>query len=500
MERESLYTDSLIQAMAARAAGGIVLAQVERLAPDDSLPVDRIRIPAVLVDGVVVARPENHWMSYITEYNPAFAADPDAPPAALSPMPLDERKLIARRALLEVAPDQVVNLGIGMPEGVALVAEEEGVLACFTLTTEPGVHGGVGASGGDFGPARGYDALLDMNQQFDFYGGGGLDACFLGMAEVTPAGDVNVTRVGPALKGPGGFIDISQSTHRVNLLGTFTAGGLEVAAEGGRLVIRREGRIRKFVRSVPEVAFSGATAVARGQRVRYITERCVFALTPEGLELVEIAPGIDLQTQVLDLMDFAPIVRRPPRLMDPRAFAPGRMGLREARFALDMPRRLRLDAAAGALYVDLSGASITDPAAADAAAGAVERLFAARPGLSGAVDVFVNYDGFDCRADLAAPLAARARALERAHYRSVRRVASARFARRGFADAAGVALREAYSPDEVYHLLRSVGLDVPRAAAEDLCARCGGPGGAVPSARLPALVDALLAQGGGKRW
>ncbi len=505
MERESLYADNLIQAMAARAAGGIVLAQVERLAPDDSLPVDRVRIPAALVDGVVLARPENHWMSYVTQYDPAFAADEAAPPgaaplgAAPGQMPLDERKIIARRALLEVAPDQVVNLGIGMAEGVALVAEEEGVLGSFTLTTEPGVHGGVGASGGDFGPARGYDALLDMNQQFDFYGGGGLDVCFLGMAEVTPAGDVNVTRVGPALKGPGGFIDISQSTPRVNLLGTFTAGGLEVAAEGGRLVVRREGRIRKFVRSVPEAAFSGATAVARGQRVRYITERCVFALTPEGLELVEIAPGIDLQTQVLDLMDFAPIVRRPPRLMDPRAFAPGRMGLREARFTLDMAGRLRHDAEAGTLYVDLSGASVTDPAALDAAAGAVERFFAARPGLSGAVHVFVNYDGFDCRADLVAPLAARARALERAHYRSVRRVASARFARRGLADALGVALRVAYSPDEVFHLLRSVGLDVSRAAAADLCARCGGPGG-VPSARLPALVDALLAQGGERRW
>jgi propionate CoA-transferase len=237
-------------------------------------------------------------MSYVTQYDPALAAEPGAPPAPPDPMPLDERKVVARRALLEARPGDAVNLGIGLPEGVAGVAAEEGVLRRLTLTTQAGVHGGVGAAGGDFGPARGYAALLALDQQFDFYSGGGLDACFLGMAGVTAAGDVNVTRVGPALKGVGGFVDISQSTPRVNLLGAFTAGGLRVAVAGGRVVVAREGAARKFVRAVPEAAFSGANAAARGQRVRYITERCVFALTPAGLELEEIAPGIDLQTQV----------------------------------------------------------------------------------------------------------------------------------------------------------------------------------------------------------
>jgi hypothetical protein len=186
MERESLYVDNLIQAMAARASGGLVLAQVERVATENSLRPRDVRIPGTLVDGVVIASPENHWMSYVTEYNPGFTAEIKTP-VSLGSMGMDERKIIARRGLLEVVPDQVVNLGIGMAEGVALVAEEEKILSFFTLTTEPGVHGGVGASGHDFGPAKNYDAMLDMNQQFDFYNGGGLDVCFLGMAQVTAA-------------------------------------------------------------------------------------------------------------------------------------------------------------------------------------------------------------------------------------------------------------------------------------------------------------------------
>ena len=252
--------------------------------------------------------------------------------------------------------------------------------------------------------------------------------------------------------------------------------------------------------AIPEVAFSGANAVARRQLVRYITERCVFELTPEGLELAEIAPGIDLQTQILDQMGFAPRMRRPPRPMNPAIFREGRMGLLESLFTLDMDKRLRLSADARTLYIDLHGVSVTSTDAVARIGGAIEAFFARAPELARRVDVLVNYDGFDCRADLAAPLAARARALERAHYRSVRRVAPARFARRGLADAAGLVLREAYTPDEAFHLLRSVGLDVPRAEVEGLCARCGGPGGAVPSARLPALVDLLLAQGPVRRW
>jgi propionate CoA-transferase len=414
MERESLYVDNLIQAMAARASGGLVLCQVERVATENSLRPRDVKIPGTLVDGVVIASPENHWMSYITEYNPGFTSEIKTP-VSLGAMAMDERKVIARRGLLEVVPDQVVNLGIGMAEGVALVAEEEKILSFFTLTTEPGVHGGVGASGHDFGPAKNYDAMLDMNQQFDFYNGGGLDVCFLGMAQVAPTGDVNVTRVGPALKGPGGFIDISQSTKRVNLMGTFTTGGLEVAVQDGKLVITKEGTIRKFVKTIPEIAFSGSNAVSRSQLVHYITERCVFALTPEGLELIEIAPGIDLQTQVLDLMDFAPIMRRPPRLMDARIFGPGRMRLLESLYSLDMAERLTYNADTRTLYIDLHGVSVTSPEAVTDIFAAIDAFFAKAPALAKKVDVFVNYDGFDCREELVDSFAARALAAETRH-------------------------------------------------------------------------------------
>ncbi len=304
MERESLYVDNLIQAMAARATGGIVLAQVERVATENSLRPRQVKIPGTLVDGIVIASPENHWMSYVTKFDAGYSSEIKAS-IALDPIGMDERKIIARRSLLEIVPNQVVNLGVGIPEGVALVAEEEKLLDYFTLTTAAGVHGGVESAGDDIGTAKNYNAILDLNQQFDYYNGGGLDVCFLGMGEVTAAGDVNVTRVGNTIKGPGSFIDVSQSTKRVNLVGSFTSGGLEVAVEDGRLVIKREGEHHKFVAHIPEVSFSGANAVSRGQLVHYITERAVFALSPEGLELIEVAPGIDVQTQVLRVVGAA---------------------------------------------------------------------------------------------------------------------------------------------------------------------------------------------------
>ena len=492
MERESLYVDNLIQAMAARASGGIVLCQVERVATENSLRPRDVKIPGTLVDGVVVAKPENHWMSYITPYNPGFTSEIKTP-VSLESMEFDERKIIARRAVLEVVPNQVVNLGIGMAEGVALVAEEEKILNYFTLTTEPGVHGGVGASGHDFGPAKNYDAILDMNQQFDFYNGGGLDVCFLGMAQVTAEGDVNVTRVGPSLKGPGGFIDISQSTKRVNLVGTFTTGGLEVAAEDGKLVIKKEGKVKKFVSKIPEITFSGSNAVSRGQLVHYITERCVFALTAEGLELVEIAPGIDLQTQVLDQMEFKPVMRQPPRLMDARIFAPGRMRLLESLYSLDMSTRLHFVEETKTLYIDLHGVSVTTPDVISEIMDNVEKFFLENPKFTKRVDVFVNYDGFDCREELVADFTARVAALEEKYYGTVRRMSSAGFARHKLADSMSVTLQKSYNTNEVYDLLRSMGHSVSRATVATLCARfdTDDQKGKISTEELNAIIQAL---------
>ena len=494
MERESLYVDNLIQAMAARATGGIVLCQVERVATENSLRPRDVKIPGTLVDGVVVAKPENHWMSYISEYNPGFTSEIKTP-VSLNAMEFDERKIIARRAVLEVVPNQVVNLGIGMAEGVALVAEEEKILSFFTLTTEPGVHGGVGASGHDFGPAKNYDAILDMNQQFDFYNGGGLDVCFLGMAQVTASGDVNVTRVGPALKGPGGFIDISQSTKRVNLVGTFTTGGLEVAAEDGKLVIKKEGKIKKFVKSIPEITFSGSNAVSRNQLVHYITERCVFALTPEGLELIEIAPGIDLQTQILDLMDFKPVMKQPPRLMDERIFLPGRMKLLESLYSLDMGKRLHYNADTKTLYIDLHGVSVTTPDIIADIMGTIDKFFVDNPQVAKKVDVFVNYDGFDCREELVKDFTDRAHDCEQKYYGTVRRMSSAGFARHKLADSMSMTLQKSYNTNEVYDLLKSMGYSVSRQTVASLCARfdMDGQKGKISSEELAAIVDALKA-------
>ena len=494
MERESLYVDNLIQAMAARASGGIVLVQVERVATENSLRPREVKIPGTLVDGVVVASPENHWMSYITEYNPGFTSEIKTP-VSLGTMEMDERKIIARRGLLEVVPNQVVNLGIGMAEGVALVAEEEKILNFFTLTTEPGVHGGVGASGHDFGPAKNYDAMLDMNQQFDFYNGGGLDVCFLGMAQVTGTGDVNVTRVGPALKGPGGFIDISQSTKRVNLVGTFTTGGLEIAVEDGKLIIKKEGSIRKFVRSIPEITFSGSNAVSRNQMVHYITERCVFSLTPEGLELVEIAPGIDLQTQILDLMEFKPVIKGPPRLMDARIFGPGRMKLLESLYSLDMSTRLNYNEDAKTLYIDLHGVSVTTPDVVADIITSIDAFFTKNPKLAKKVDVFVNYDGFDCREELVKDFTEMAHGLETKYYGTVRRISSAGFARHKLADSMHMSLQKSYNISEVYDLLKSMGFSVSRQTVSTLCARfdTDGEKGAISSEELAAIVEAIKA-------
>ena len=456
--------------MAARASGGVVLCQVARLTSENSLRPREVKIPGSLVDCVVIAEPQNHWMSYFSEYNPGFTSEIKMP-NSFREMDFDERKVIARRALLEVVPNQVVNLGIGVPEGVALVAEEEKILNFFTLTTEPGIHGGVGASGHDFGPAKNYDALLAMNQQFDFYNGGGLDVCFLGFAQVTETGDVNVTRVGPTLRGPGGFIDISQSTKRVNLLGTFTTGGLEMAVENGKLLILKEGTIKKFVKSIPEIAFRGSNAILRNQLVQYITERCVFMLTPEGLELMEIAPGINLQTQILDLMEFEPIIKQQPRLMDSRIFLPGRMKLLESLYCLDMSKRLHYNKKTNTLFINLHNVSITTADTVSEIVGSIEAFFMMNPGMAKNIDVFVNYDGFDCSEVLIQNFTEQAKILEDKFYRNVHRVSSAGFARQKLAENIAMTLHESYSFHQVYDLLKSMGFSVSHQTVMTLCHR-----------------------------
>ena len=353
MEKECMVLDALAMAQAARNSGGVVIVQVERLADSGTLSARNVVIPGILVDCVVVAKPENHWQTFGTPYSVAFSCEHRVPMQAIPPLEMGERKIIARRAAFELKPNSIVNLGIGMPEGVSRVANEERVLEYATLTAESGIIGGLVMGGLDFGAGVNSDALIAENAIFDFYDGGGLDIAFLGMAETDVEGNVNVSKFGPRFTGPGGFIDISQNAKKVCFVGTFTAGGLKTSVEDGKLIIDQEGREKKFVRQVEQKTFSGKYAVSIRQQVLYVTERCVFTLCEEGLELIEIAPGIDLDGQVLALMDFKPVMRRPPRLMDERLFRLRRMGIKDDLLNIPMEDRFKYQAEDNIFFINL---------------------------------------------------------------------------------------------------------------------------------------------------
>ena len=431
MEREALTLEVLAIATAVHNSGGVVIVQVERLAERGSLHPRNVKIPGVLVDCIVEATPDYHWQTFAQSYNPAFSGEIRVPMQSIPPMPMSERKLIARRAAFEILPNSVVNLGIGMPEGIANVANEEKTIDLMTLTTEPGVLGGIPAGGLNFGAASNTQAIIDQPSQFDFYDGGGLDIAFLGMAQVDQQGNVNVSKFGSKLAGAGGFINISQNAKRVVFVGAFLAGG-EVAVENGLLRIVKPGQGRKFIAEVEHRTFSGSHAAAKGQSVLYVTERCVFQLSRSGMALIEIAPGVDLQKDILAQMDFTPVIKQPPRLMDARIFRPEPMGLRRALLRLPIEQRFTYDAEEDLFFVNLEGYEIKTLDDAEAIRQQVQRNLGTLGHKTYAV---VNYDNFTIDPDLIDPYTDLIKDLMNRFYSGVTRYTTSAFLRMKLGDA-----------------------------------------------------------------
>ena len=328
LQREVTPCDATSLAQATKNSGGKVIIQVEKVVKAGTLDPKLVKIPGIYVDAVVVGTPEEHEQCFGCAYDPTLTGEATAPEGAAAEVPLSAKKIIGRRAAMELTENTVVNLGIGIPEYISMVANEEGIGDYMTLTVEAGPVGGVPLGGSQFGAAINADCYLDQGYQFDFYDGGGIDLAFLGLAQADEGGNVNVSKFGPRIAGCGGFINITQNAKKVFFCGTFTAGGLKTSIKDGKLVIDKEGKEMKLIKEVEQITFSGEYANKTNQPVKYITERAVFELRKDGVYLIEVAPGIDIKTQVIDLMGFEPKIDGEVKLMDSRIFEDNLMGLK----------------------------------------------------------------------------------------------------------------------------------------------------------------------------
>ena len=324
MDREAIIGEVLPIAQAVRNCGGIVIAQVEKLLDYAEKP-QHVRVPGILVDQIVVAQPHEHEQTFAESFNPAYCSASGLKHDIISCIQkshpidfinVDERHIIAARACDELKPGSIANLGIGMPEGIARIAAARGILGSCTLTIESGPIGGQPGSGLSFGASAWPQAIIDQPAQFDFYDGGGLDYAALGAAQIDSQGNVNVSRFGQKFAGVGGFVNISHNAEKVVFCGTFTASGLQIQCSDGELKIIREGSVKKFVNKVEQIGFSADSRYRRSKEVLYITERAVFRLLDNGLELIEIAPGIEIERDILPLMSFRPLIQKVRNMPD----------------------------------------------------------------------------------------------------------------------------------------------------------------------------------------
>ena len=329
LEHEAVIGEQYNMAIAAHNCGGIVIAKVEKVVPKGSLKARNAMIHSSYVDYVVVAEPDFSLEEYnMPEYRPEITGDVKIPLENVAIRALDNRKVCGRRAAMELKCGDVINLGVGMPDSVANVSIEEGFSSDIYLSVETGPTGGVPIGGVAFGGSINPDSVVSTAEQFDAYNGGSLNMAILGLAEVDEDGNVNVSKFGTRVTGPGGFINITQCTKKVVFIGTFTTSGLDEEIKDGKLVIKNEGKKKKFVKNVEQVTFSAKQARINGQEILYVTERGVFKLDDKGITLIEVAPGVDINKDILEQMDFRPNISDEIKLMDERIFLDAKMNLK----------------------------------------------------------------------------------------------------------------------------------------------------------------------------